>query len=66
VHNVLRQGEKVEVILPKDNNFKIKLPQLYDLDKKEYVKQAHGGQDKQVLINLDKELPVMSILRKKK
>jgi uncharacterized membrane protein YfhO len=62
----LKQGEKVEVIVPKGDNFTIKLPQLYDLDKKEYVKQAHGGQDKQILINLGKEIPVMSILRKNK
>jgi putative protease len=66
VHNVLKQAEKVEVIVPKGDNFTIKLPQLYDLDKKEYVKQAHGGQDKQILINLGKEIPVMSILRKNK
>jgi U32 family peptidase len=64
VHNVLKEGENVEVISP-DDNFKIKLPELYDLDKKDYVKQVHGGQDKAVLVKLNKEIPVMSILRKK-
>ncbi len=66
VHNVLKMGERVEVIVPQGENFKIKLPELYDLDKKEYVTEVHGGQDKAVLINLDKEMPLMSILRKKK
>ncbi len=65
VHNVLKQGETIEVITP-DDNFKIKLPKLYDLDKKEYVTKVHGGQDKAILVKLNKEIPIMSILRKKK
>jgi putative protease len=64
VHNIIKMGDQVEFIVPQCENFKIKLPELYDLDKKEYVSQAHGGQDKAVLLNLDKEIPVMSILRK--
>lgn len=65
VHNILKKGEMIEFITPVDN-FKLKLPELYDLDKKEYVTRAHGGQDKAVLIKLNKNIPVMSILRKKK
>jgi len=65
VHNVLKQGEKVEVILPQGENFKIKLPQLFDLDKKDFVKQVHGGQDKTVIVILNQEIPIYSILRKK-
>jgi len=65
VHNVIKMGEKVEVIVPQGDNFKIRLPELYDLDKKDYVVEAHGGQNKMVLLNLDKEIPLFSILRKK-
>ena len=65
VHNVVREGDEVEAIVPQGENFKFKLPKLYDLDKKEYVKEVHGGQDKAILIQLDKEMPVMTILRKK-
>lgn len=65
VHNVLKQGDQVEVIVPQGENFKLKLPELYDLDKKEYVKQVHGGQNKAINIKLNKQIPLLSILRKK-
>ena len=66
VHNVVRQGDEIEAIVPHGENFKFKLPELYDLDKKQFVKEVHGGQDKAILIQLDKEMPEMTILRKKK
>lgn len=66
VHNVLKMGDEVEVIVPQGDNFFIRLPEMYDLDKKKYITEVHGGQDKTVLVNLDKEIPVMAILRKKK
>jgi len=66
VHNVLKMGEQVEVIVPQGENFKIKLPEFYDLDKKEFVTEVHGGQNKAILVKLNQELPVMMILRKKK
>jgi len=66
VHNVVRQGDEVEAIVPQGENFKFKLPELYDLDKKEFVKEVHGGQDKAILIQLNREMPMMTILRKKK
>ena len=66
VHNVMQMGEQVEFIVPQGDNFKLKLPELYDLDTKEYVTKVHGGQNKAVLVNLNKEIPVFSILRKKK
>ncbi len=66
VHNVIKVGDQIEFIPPQKDNFKLSIPTIYDLDKKEYVAEVHGGQDKTVLINLNKEIPVMSILRKKK
>ena len=42
------------------------MPKMFDLDEKKYVTEVHGGQDKTILIVLNKELPVMSVLRKKK
>jgi hypothetical protein len=35
------------------------------LDEKKYVVEVHGGQDKAILLQLNKEMPVMTILRKK-
>ncbi|MFC1598708.1 U32 family peptidase C-terminal domain-containing protein [Patescibacteria group bacterium] len=66
VHNIIKMGEQVEFIVPQADNFKTRLPKLYDLDKKDYVAKAHGGQNKTILINLKQKIPLMSILRKKK
>lgn len=65
VHNVIRVGEQVEFIRPSQDNFTAKLDTIYDLDKKKNVKEVHGGQDKAILVKLNKEVPVMTILRKK-
>jgi len=66
IHNVLNQNDLVEFILPQGENLKVKIGQLYDLDKEEFVSEVHGGQDKAILVQLNKEMPVMTILRKKK
>ncbi|MCX6745894.1 MAG: U32 family peptidase C-terminal domain-containing protein, partial [Candidatus Parcubacteria bacterium] len=65
VHNVIKIGDQIEFILPQKENFKMPIPTIYDLDKKEYVAEVHGGQDKAILLQLNKEMPVMTILRKK-
>jgi putative protease len=65
VHNVIKVGDAVEFILPQAKNFKLALPTIYDLDAKKYVTEVHGGQDKAILLQLNKEMPVMTILRKK-
>ena len=66
VHNVIKIGDQIEFIPPQKDNFKMPIPTIYDLDKKEYVAEVHGGQDKAILLQLNKEMPVMTILRKKK
>jgi len=65
VHNVIKIGDHIEFIPPQKENFKMPIPTIYDLDKKEYVTEVHGGQDKAILLQLNKEMPVMTILRKK-
>ncbi|MDD5341412.1 MAG: U32 family peptidase C-terminal domain-containing protein [Patescibacteria group bacterium] len=64
VHNVIKVGEQIEFILPLKDNFTIKIAEIYDLDKKKMVDEVHGGQDKAILVKLNKEVPVMTILRK--
>ena len=66
VHNVIKIGDQIEFIPPQKENFKMPIPTIYDLDKKEYVTEVHGGQDKAILLQLNKEMPVMTILRKRK
>lgn len=65
VHNVVRQGDEIEAIVPNGENIKFKMPEMYDLDEKKFVTEVHGGQDKAILVQLGKEMPVMTILRKK-
>jgi len=65
VHNVIRVGDKIEFIPPQKDNFILAIPTIYDLDEKKYVVEVHGGQDKAILLQLNKEMPVMTILRKK-
>ncbi|MCX6745233.1 MAG: U32 family peptidase C-terminal domain-containing protein [Candidatus Parcubacteria bacterium] len=65
IHNVVNVGDKIEFIVPQEENFVMVLPKMYDIDKKKYVDEVHGGQDKAILVQLRKEIPVMTILRKK-
>jgi putative protease len=65
VHNMIRVGEQIEFIPPMKSNFVVKFKDIYDLDKKKNIKEVHGGQDKAILVKLNKEVPVMTILRKK-
>jgi len=65
VHNVVKIGDQIEFIPPQKENFKMPIPTIYDLDEKKYVDEVHGGQDKAILLQLNKEMPVMTILRKK-
>jgi putative protease len=64
VHNVIEEGDLVEFIPPRGENTKIKIYNIFDLDKKQMVKKVHGGQDKAILVKLNIELPAMTILRK--
>ncbi|OGY42111.1 MAG: hypothetical protein A2Y82_03240 [Candidatus Buchananbacteria bacterium RBG_13_36_9] len=66
VHNVMKVGDKIEFIPPQEENFIMAIPTIYDLDEKNYITEVHGGQDKAILLQLNKEMPVMTILRKKK
>jgi putative protease len=65
VHNVIKKNDLVEFILPRQENIKLKLAEIYDLDKKKNVAEVHGGQDKAILVKLRQELPIMTLLRKK-
>ena len=66
VHNVIKIGDQIEFVPPQKENCKMPIPTIYDLDEKKYVAEVHGGQDKAILLQLNKEMPVMTILRKRK
>lgn len=65
VHNVLRVGERVEVVMPRGENWKFTLKRMIDVKTNKEVKIAHGGTEQKISLVLNKDLPEYSILRKR-
>jgi len=65
VHNAIYQGDEVEFIMPQGENFSVKLNEFFNAETGEKLLEAHGGQNTEILIPLDKELPEFTVLRKK-
>ncbi|MDD3190085.1 MAG: U32 family peptidase C-terminal domain-containing protein [Candidatus Pacebacteria bacterium] len=66
VHNALCVKDKIQVLQPKGENFFCKISAIYDDKTLEKLESAHGGQDRQVYIKINKKPQVMSILRREK
>jgi len=64
VHNVIKQGDEVEVVMPFYTIRKIKIKKMYELNGEE-VKEAHGGQDKRILLETNFAIPEWTVLRRK-
>ncbi len=64
VHNALFVNDNIEVVQPKKDKIKVKLKDIYDSDGKT-IKEAHGGQEKVVLVKINKNIENMSILRRR-
>ena len=43
----------------------MKITEMYDEDTGEKLSEAHGGQDREILIPIDEEIPEFTVLRKK-
>jgi len=65
VHNALYEGDEVELVVPKAENFTIKIKEMFDADTGEKISEAHGGQDREILIPVDQDVPEFTVLRKK-
>lgn len=67
VHNTLKQGDDVEIVLPGYKVLKIKIDCLYDFVSGEKLTEAHGGGgSKEVFILIkDSLVPPYSVLRRK-
>lgn len=66
VHNALYMKDNIQVLQPKGENFFSKVAAIYDDKTLEKLESAHGGQDRQVYIKLNKKPQIMSILRREK
>ena len=64
VHNQIKVGDQIEFVVPGGANFEFKIEKIYDEDKQE-VSKAHGGQDKNIYLPIEKELPKYTLLRRK-
>ncbi len=64
VHNELFIGDKIEIIQPKGEKVKLKIKKMLNIDNEEII-EAHGGQEKTIIITVNKKIENMSIIRKK-
>lgn len=65
IHNTLRVGDRIEIILPKYDIIKMTLKKMVDAETGEELKEAHGGQGRTVVIESDVEIPEFSVVRRK-
>lgn len=65
VHNSLKVGDEIEIIMPKYDIIKMKISKMYDSESKEKISEAHGGQGRTVMLKVDEEVPKYSVIRRK-
>lgn len=64
-HNALRIGDEIEVLVPGYDIIKKRVDKIWDKATGESLESAHGGQGKTVLLDLKKEVPALSVIRRK-
>ena len=64
VHNTIKKGDEIELIMPKYEVLNFKLGKFFDSKIKKAENEAHGGQNKTIIINLKKKAPKFSVLRR--
>lgn len=65
VHNVIKVGDEIEIVMPFYEVKKMKLKKMYDVKTEELIEKAHGGQEKMVFIETTFEVPEYSVLRRR-
>ena len=64
VHNVIFFNDSLEIIQPRSKTVKLKVKKMYDEDLTE-IKEAHGGQNKIIVLETKNRIEEMSVIRKK-
>ena len=65
VHNTIRVGDEVEIVRPKYDIIKMKVKKLIDAKTEEELSEAHGGQEKMILLEVKDSVPEYSVIRRK-
>jgi U32 family peptidase len=65
VHNTIKIGDYVEVVMPGYDIMKIRINGMVDSNTGENIKEAHGGKGRIVIIESDIDIPEYSVLRRK-
>jgi U32 family peptidase len=65
VHNTLKKGDEIEIVRPFYDIIKMKVGSIQDFKTGEYLEEAHGGQEKTVLIEVKGNVPEFSVIRRK-
>ncbi|NCF75315.1 MAG: U32 family peptidase [Xanthomonadaceae bacterium] len=64
VHNVIFLNDNLEIIQPKSKTVKLKVKKMYE-ENGDKIKEAHGGQNKIIIIETKNKIEKMSVIRKK-
>ncbi len=64
VHNSLKVRDSIEIVRPKYDIIEMKVDKIWDAETGEEISEAHGGQNKMVFLQVDKEVPKRSVLRR--
>lgn len=65
VHNTLKAGEPIEIILPGYGIIKMEMKEMRAGSNGERLSEAHGGQNQEIIFESPREIPPFSILRRK-
>jgi U32 family peptidase len=66
VHNSLKVGDEIEIIVPPYDIIKMKIGKIIDVKSGKAINEAHGGSKQKVIIETNKIIPEFSLLRRKK
>ena len=65
VHNTIKAGDQIEIIQPPYNIIKIKIKKMIDEHSGKILAEAHGGAKQKIMIETNKLIPKLSLLRRK-
>jgi putative protease len=66
VHNTIKKGDTIELVMPGYEVIKFKLKKMIDVKSEEEIIEAHGGGGGQtVYMYFDRQVPKLSVLRRK-
>lgn len=65
VHNSIKKNDTIEIVRPHYDIIKLEVKEMADLLTGEKISEAHGGQEKQILLKIDADIPVGAVIRRK-